>query len=85
VNYELERMRKEAVVGKPGICLEELIKTMKTSVQPVSGPRFEPITFGIQSRGVNHSTTTSGEMFYCITQKRRIIIIIISQHVKINN
>jgi hypothetical protein len=24
-------------------------------------------------------------MFYCITQKRRIIIIIISQHVKINN
>jgi hypothetical protein len=47
---ELERIWKEEVMAylryHPGICLEELKKTIKTSVkrQPVSGPRSEPWT-----------------------------------------
>jgi hypothetical protein len=42
----------------PGIYLDGLRKTMKTSVSiaVLSAPRFEPRTYWILSRSINHST-----------------------------
>jgi hypothetical protein len=53
---ELEMILKEGVVARsrcyPGISLEGLRKTMKTSEQPVLWMKFKPSTYHIKVQGV---------------------------------